>query len=485
MMVEITSNKKFLRGGPGGAVFSKRGVAPPTHSRSARCRSFEASSQKFVEKTKFHKVLVKSAPLAAGGILLMLLMFLSVTAKSADININGYYKSFFTGFKMPDYRSGTDQLEEPAIGAVNNRLRLKLSIAVSKWLLFEGAYDFSPRIQDPLLFQEGIFFAAIDPVTYRVDDFNDRIYPAKGKAAASFGIFHNLDRCFFTLKTSFADIFIGRQAIAWGSGRFINPTDVIAPFTFNELDTEERQGVDAVRVRIPLGMMDELDLGYVPGKDFKFKNSAFYMRGKTYLLKTDVALLLMGFRENLLIGLDVTRAIGGAGAWFEAAVVDPDFFNKDKETQPINEKYTKTYFRASVGMDYNFTGKLYGFFEYHFNSAGKKNPGDYTDVFYSTAFTEGASYLMGQHYLNLGMTFQVSALMPFTGLVFINLNDASVTLSPMLEYNIAENIYLAGGAYLGIGKKPEIVHPASRAYRFHSEFGAYPAMFYTSFRVYF
>jgi hypothetical protein len=37
-------------------------VAPPTHSRSDRCRSFGASSQKFAEKTKFQKVLVKRAP---------------------------------------------------------------------------------------------------------------------------------------------------------------------------------------------------------------------------------------------------------------------------------------------------------------------------------------------------------------------------------------------------------------------------------------
>jgi hypothetical protein len=414
-------------------------------------------------------------------ILLVLLMFLGVTEISADIKVNGYYKLFFTGFKMPEYRLETGEMEEPAIGAVNNRLRLKLSIAASKSLAFEAAYDFSPRIQDPVLFQEGIFFAAIDPVGYRVEDFSDRIYPGKGEAVSSFGIFHNLDRCFFTIKTSIADIFIGRQAIAWGSGHFINPTDVIAPFTFNELDTEERRGVDAVRVRIPLGMMDELDFGYVPGKDFKFKNSAFYVRGKTYFMKTDAALLLMGFRENLLIGLDVTRAIGGAGAWIEAAYVDPDFFSKEKD-QLIDEK---SYFRASVGMDYTFTGKLYGFFEYHFNSAGKKKPGDYTDVFYSTAFTEGAAYLMGQHYLNLGMTYRVSALIPFSGLVFINLNDGSITLSPMLEYNIAENIYLGGGAYIGIGKRPGIVDPSSGAFRFHSEFGAYPAMFYTSFRVYF
>jgi hypothetical protein len=61
-MAKTTVNEKFLRGGPGGAVFSKRGSATPTYSRSARCRSFGASSQKFAEKTKFHKVLVKSAP---------------------------------------------------------------------------------------------------------------------------------------------------------------------------------------------------------------------------------------------------------------------------------------------------------------------------------------------------------------------------------------------------------------------------------------
>jgi hypothetical protein len=42
--------------------FFQKGVAPPTYSRSDRCRSFEASSQKFAEKTRFQKVLVKSAP---------------------------------------------------------------------------------------------------------------------------------------------------------------------------------------------------------------------------------------------------------------------------------------------------------------------------------------------------------------------------------------------------------------------------------------
>ncbi|MGD2085253.1 MAG: hypothetical protein PVH61_03630 [Candidatus Aminicenantes bacterium] len=44
--------------------FGKKGSATPTHSRSARSRSPGASSQKFAEKTKFHKALVKVAPMS-------------------------------------------------------------------------------------------------------------------------------------------------------------------------------------------------------------------------------------------------------------------------------------------------------------------------------------------------------------------------------------------------------------------------------------
>jgi hypothetical protein len=61
---KILGDKMMLKwlNGKGFAViydyFQKR-VAPAPPSRSARCRSLEASSQKFAEKTKFQKVLVK------------------------------------------------------------------------------------------------------------------------------------------------------------------------------------------------------------------------------------------------------------------------------------------------------------------------------------------------------------------------------------------------------------------------------------------
>jgi signal transduction histidine kinase/ligand-binding sensor domain-containing protein/CheY-like chemotaxis protein len=46
-------------------VYLKTGVAPPTYSRSDGRRSFEASSQKFAEKARFQKVLVKKEGLAS------------------------------------------------------------------------------------------------------------------------------------------------------------------------------------------------------------------------------------------------------------------------------------------------------------------------------------------------------------------------------------------------------------------------------------
>lgn len=418
------------------------------------------------------------------------LLFLQ--GQAADwLNVHGYYKVFCIGIKVPEYQGQEQEQNNPLtnapIGIANNRLRLKFFAKPTSWLSLDAEYDLSPRIQDPLLFTENVFILPSSPLTYRLVDFSPRFYPGAIDNVRSFGVLHNLDRLLFTVKTRAADIFIGRQAIAWGSARVFNPTDVVAPFAFNELDKEERLGVDAVRIRVPLGRLDELDIGYIFGKHFESQYSAIYVRGKTYVLKTDISGLVMRSRNNLLIGLDLARSIGGAGAWLEAAYVWPYQFAGQNVIDLIEQKYRKNYFRASIGIDYNFSKKFYGFFEYHFNSAGMSKPLYYNDVFLTIAFKEGSDYLLGKHYLNFGFTYQLGPLLPLNGLVIVNAGDGSVIFSPNVEYNIAENIYLGFGVYLSIGKKPGLVAviPGAEVVRYHSEFGAYPAMVYTSFRVYF
>jgi hypothetical protein len=421
--------------------------------------------------------------LAATMIFFSILLVISNSKSwpAEKFSLGGYFKNFSVLLDLPAYKQQDTKINEPDLGAVINRLRLHLSYKPCNFLSFYIAYDLSPRIQDPQLFEENAFSFQLSTPDYRFADFRQRLYPKPGAPVSSFGLYNNLDRLFFVWKTEFADIFVGRQAIAWGSARVINPTDVLSPFAFNELDQEERRGVDAVRMRIPLGALSELDMGFVAGKDFRFANDSFFLRGKTNLLQTDISAVLMGFRRHLLLGLDIARSIGGAGSWLEAAYVVPDYFSREIDPEE------KNYLRVSAGMDYNFSSQTYGFVEYHFNCAGKNDPEKYSDLFRHAAYRDGSVYLLGKHYLNIGSTYQISPLMPFTGLLILNLSDRSLILSPMLDYNIAENIYLAAGAYLGFGKKPELVlGPLTpRPVLMRSEFGSYPDMFFTSFRIYF
>jgi hypothetical protein len=165
----------------------------------------------------------------------------------------------------------------------------------------------------------------------------------------------------------------------------------------------------------------------------------------------------------------------------ETAYVIPDFFRDKRNPRE------KNYFRASIGMDYSLNSKTYGFFEYHFNSPGENRAEKYMAIIPTSAYQDGSVYLLGKHYLNLGCTYQLSPLMPFTGIIILNLSDRSLILSPSIEYNIAENIYLAASAYIGLGKSPELpICPLSPfPFIYRSEFGAYPDMIFTSFRIYF
>ena len=286
---------------------------------------------------------------------------------------------------------------------------------------FTFSYDFTPRVQDPSLFSQSPIAVSIASRQYRVVDLDSPIYPDKGDPTGSVGIYHNLDRAFVEFSTDFADISVGRDAIAWGSARIVNPTDVVAPFTYNQLDTEDRIGVDAVRVRIPIGAMGEWDTGYIFGEGFDSEKSALFLRSQLNAVETDFSILLVGFQKHLLAGLDIARGIGGAGFWLEAAYVFVESFGQDSDT-------ANNYLRVSTGLDYSFGEKTYGFIEYHFVkrtkprvvrfdverfdsdlTPGAKAPENYLANLNQPAYTQGGVYLMGIHYLAPGFSYQLGS----------------------------------------------------------------------------
>ncbi len=401
---------------------------------------------------------------------------------SERLDIGGYYKNFSVAYDSPDLEAPVALPDQPVVGSVSNRIRLNGRLRLTGWLTFSAAYDFAPRIQDASLFRQDVFITGIDPDGYRAIDLDDRLYPPPGDRVSSFAVLQNLDRSFFTVTAPRFDLYVGRQAIAWGSGHVVNPTDVISPYTYNELDTEDRVGVDAVRIRVPIGFMTETDAGYVFGDEFESCQSAFFVRGKFYTAHSDWSVLLVGFRENLLAGFDLTRDVGGAGFWMEGAYVFVDALVKDRIGGGAD------YFRGSLGFDYSFPGDTYGFVEYHFNGAGSNRAEDYLSNLSTTAYTEGSIYLLGKHYLTPGVSHQLSPLVTTAAEALINPADPSLLLAPRIEYNVAQDVYVAAGAYVGIGRRPKAVaalHSGSNPLSLRSEFGSYPDTYYSSFRIYF
>ena len=390
----------------------------------------------------------------------------SVNLAFSDLQVGGYYKNYFTALDTVQ----TDNLT----GIVTNRLRLNLSYTPAETLSFDIAYDFTPRIQDTSLFNESVFAVAIPSSRYRFADISSRIYPSDKELIGNMGIYHNLDRAIIHYSTDFADISIGRDAIAWGSARIINPTDVVAPFSFDQLDTEDRVGVDAIRIRIPIGVLGEIDTGYVIGEKFDYDKSALFLRTQLNAVETDFSISLIQFQRNLLAGIDITRGIGGAGFWLEAAYVFTEPF------MDVNSAYDN-YLRSSIGLDYSFNGKLFTFIEYHFNGAGTVIPDDYIDNLNQPAYMQGGVYLFGVHYLSPGISYQLTPLINIGSQVLFNLSDMSATFIPQLSYNVAEDLHLSIGGLLSIGKSPI----DDELFVLQSEFGSYPNLFFSSFQLYF
>jgi hypothetical protein len=417
---------------------------------------------------------MKIKALTAGPITIVAwLLLLSVPAFGLDSSLHGSYKVYLGWIYDADWQGGSS-------GIADNILRLDARFSTSGVLSVELAYVLYPEIRSTSTTRQVVSLAG-QSAEYRVGNPVRRLFPSSDRNMDNIGLYQDIDRAAVTVHLPFADVYAGRQAVSWGSAHVVNPTDILVPFRFMSLDTEYRKGVDALRVRVPFASMDEIDVGYVAGEDFRFNKSAVFGRTRLYLLKTDLAFTGIVFKENLLLGWDIARAVGNAGVWLEAAWVTPDMIQRVED--PLDESYLG----ISVGADYNFTGDFYGYLEYHFNSAGENDPHDYIDLVMNPAdhpaYSKENVYLLGKRYLSVGGNYSGIPLMPVTFLLMVNANDLSADISVSAEYNIKENIYIEGGFFLGLGPEPDL--QAGVPVRYNSEFGAYPDVLYTAVKTYF
>ncbi len=329
-----------------------------------------------------------------------------------------------------------------------------------------AAWILSPSAGNPALSGES------GVQVFRLADPETRIFPSSWNGDESVSILQDIDRLNIRLRIPFAALTIGRQAVYWGVAKSVSPTDFIAPFQYGTLDTEYRIGVDAVRSVIPIGMMSEVDAGYLFGNDARFSESGCWLRGRFYVLQTDATLLAACFRENLMVGGSLNRSIGDGTGWVECALVSTGFF-----TDNTNED---TYWSLSAGYDRScLNAALYGFLEYHFSSPGTDDPDNYPYIIEGSAFQNGGIYLLGKHYLSPGTRWTATPLLNFTGQALVNLTDASAYLSVTSEYSISQNTLLSAGLSRGLAS---VLNTAGDA---RTEFGSWPGYYFLSAGYYF
>lgn len=405
--------------------------------------------------------------------LLLICLALAAPARAGDFSARGFLKTYLYSLDPAYVRNYPAPQPDGPYAVSENKFRLKTFWDSGDALKAEGAYEL-------ILTARKTELAAARPQAsgcgYRVSDPEPFLSPASGGKNRSTTLTQNIDRAFITWSPAAFDLYAGRQPLAFGSGRIANPTDVLAPYPFGTIDTEERRGVDALRLKVPSGEMGEIDAGWLPGEGWAPRNGAGFLRGRGMILGSDLTLLSAAFRGNLMAGADLERHLGGAMLRAEATQVWAGTFrdrlNKDD------------FFRLTAGAEYNFSllGGTDAWLEYHYNGAGAAKTGGYSTRAVKTAYREANVSLLGRHYLGAGAGAQLSALVSAGCSVLVNLQDRSFYALPSLEWSAAENLYVSAGALLPSGPRAAFngisASPAS-------EFGLYDRSFYASLRKYF
>lgn len=268
------------------------------------------------------------------------------------------------------------------------------------------------------------------------------------------GIFarHRIHRALLKIYTPVADIRLGRQRIAWGSGRFWNPTDLFNPNSPIQLEKEERNGVDALRLDRYSGALSTLQLVYAPGSARSESSLAGRFQANT--AGFDLSGMAGRFGEAWVIGWDFAGAVREMGVWGEAAYTK----------LPGSEATV----RAVLGAEYTLESQLSWMAELYYNGTGKSRKQDYL----LNSQAPGTPPGLARFYLGSGVGYPITPLFRWDLDSVINLNDGSFFTGSHFTYSVMTDLDWSIGAQFFFGADD-------------TEYGALQNLLYTQLQWFF
>lgn len=369
--------------------------------------------------------------------LMLLVMAVRTLADNEVIEFKGYYKNL-----LSQSHTAFPQAENYTLDV--NRLRLEVRGRPVDSVSFEIQYDNEALLGSYLDTEQFAQLKSARPKTYwdLEGDYLDR---------PSLFMRHRLHRGFVSLNTAAVDAYVGRQRIAWGSGRMWNPTDLFNPYNPAQLEREERTGVDAVLLEKSFSALSRLSFAYAPQRNASASRA---LRYRTNFASTDIALVAGEFRDARVIGFELAGRISAAGVYGEAAHTRPNAGD--------------TFTRVILGAEYAFANTLTLGAEYYWNGAGttQRSRYDFARLF------AGEIQNVAKRYVGAHLRYDLTPLLRSDNHLILNLDDTSRFFAPSLVYSLANNWDVAVGVQSFSGAAD------SEYGRFHNVYYAYLQRFF-------
>jgi hypothetical protein len=328
---------------------------------------------------------------------------------ASDLETFGYYENRF--FMLSSGKLSLQDISENFSLGDYNRLRLQFRSSVSENISLNLAVDFFTFhgiISSPL----GVY----------------------GNSDQSGTTHTQLDRAYIDLYFPGFDITIGKQRVAIGISHLWAPLDLFNRVNIFE-PAEEKPGVNAIKVYIPIGQTSSLTGVFAPEDNFNSSKSG--LRAQTLIAGVDAALTFIhwGKQNQTIYGIDL-RGENFIGWWVEGG-----YFSSPGEKN----------MKLVVGFDYTFPvkGGIYWLNEFFYDESGEK---DSTQYDYNRLLT-GESFTLAREYYFSSLQFPVTGFFSLSTTYIGNWTDGSYILSPGLRYELTQNVALNIGIFFLLGKK--------------------------------
>jgi hypothetical protein len=234
-----------------------------------------------------------------------------------------------------------------------------------------------------------------------------------------------------TFSRGHTDLRLGRQRIAWGTGRFWSPVDVLNPPNPIALEREERLGVDAALLEHKLGPLSKISAVYAPRQESDASTTAVNWHSNARGI--DYSWIAGRFASERIVGGDLATQLGDAGIRAELTHNNPD--------------QGASYVRSVFGLDYAFANTLTLSGELYYNGAGATNEAAYDFA----ALFSGRIQNLARRYLGVYASYEITPLVKSVNYFVFNLDDQSRFVSPAITISLRANLDLMVGAQLFSG----------------------------------